>query len=138
MISVWAVYSNCKHVDFSLNGIKQLLTCWFQFEHLKVIIVDTLISVWAVYSNCKCWFQFEQFTCWFQFEQFTVSEVQTAFGFDGLVSSHPIYAPVYNPAEINEIFDTISYSKVNKEMKCLWKKYGFRNVIFSYYLYGEK
>ncbi|XP_056008322.1 putative aminopeptidase-2 isoform X2 [Ostrea edulis] len=48
---------------------------------------------------------------WKMFEQFSVAEVQSAFSFDGLVSSHPIYAPVYNPAEINEIFDTISYSK---------------------------
>ncbi|XP_062585470.1 uncharacterized protein LOC134247152 isoform X2 [Saccostrea cucullata] len=48
---------------------------------------------------------------WKMFEQFTVAEVQAAFSFDGLVSSHPIYAPVYNPAQINEIFDTISYSK---------------------------
>ena len=32
--------------------------------------------------------------------------------FDGLVTSHPIYVPVANPDEINEIFDKISYSKV--------------------------
>ena len=49
----------------------------------------------------------------FQFEQFTVNEVQSAFDFDGLATSHPIYAPVADPAEINEIFDAISYDKVN-------------------------
>ena len=32
--------------------------------------------------------------------------------FDGLVTSHPIYVPVNNPDEINEIFDRISYAKV--------------------------
>ncbi|XP_052090870.1 uncharacterized protein LOC127727793 [Mytilus californianus] len=48
---------------------------------------------------------------WRMFDQFSVDVVQDAFSFDGLVTSHPIYVPVSNPAEINEIFDTISYSK---------------------------
>ena len=30
---------------------------------------------------------------------------------DGLKSSHPIQVPVWDPAEISQIFDAISYSK---------------------------
>ena len=48
----------------------------------------------------------------FQFEQFIVEDVHDVFDFDGLVTSHPIYVPVYHPDEINEIFDRISYGKV--------------------------
>ena len=37
----------------------------------------------------------------------------TAFALDALVTSHPILVPVNQPDEINEIFDSISYQKVN-------------------------
>ena len=46
-------------------------------------------------------------------DQFLTQELQSVFGTDGLGTSHPIYIPVYNPEEINEIFDKISYSKVS-------------------------
>ena len=42
-----------------------------------------------------------------------MDEVHDAFEFDALATSHPIYVPVNNPDEINEIFDKISYSKVS-------------------------
>ena len=45
-------------------------------------------------------------------DQFLTHEVQGVFSTDGMGSSHPIYIPVYNPEEINEIFDKIIYSKV--------------------------
>ena len=48
----------------------------------------------------------------FQFEQFVAEDLHDVFDFDGLVTSHPIYVPVYHPDEINEIFDRISYGKV--------------------------
>ena len=51
------------------------------------------------------------FLC-FQFEQF-VFDIYEVFEIDALVTSHPIYVPVDNPDEINEIFDAISYSKVS-------------------------
>ena len=34
---------------------------------------------------------------------------------DSLESSHPVSVEVNNPKEINFIFDSISYDKVNKE-----------------------
>ncbi|KAH9512376.1 hypothetical protein Btru_039351 [Bulinus truncatus] len=48
---------------------------------------------------------------WKMFDKFALSEIQDAFSFDGLVSSHPLYVPVGHPDEINEIFDSISYAK---------------------------
>ncbi|KAK3769904.1 hypothetical protein RRG08_048116 [Elysia crispata] len=48
---------------------------------------------------------------WNIFEIFAQSEIQRAFYFDGLISSHPLYVPVNHPDEINEIFDAISYAK---------------------------
>ena len=48
----------------------------------------------------------------FQFDQF-VFDLYEVFEMDALVTSHPIYVPVNNPDEINEIFDAISYSKVS-------------------------
>lgn len=32
--------------------------------------------------------------------------------YDSLATSHPVYVPVNDPDEINEIFDHISYGKV--------------------------
>ena len=48
-----------------------------------------------------------------QFDDIIIEDLMTAFNFDGLETSHPIYVPVYHPDEINEIFDKISYSKVS-------------------------
>ncbi|KAK7096269.1 hypothetical protein V1264_005581 [Littorina saxatilis] len=48
---------------------------------------------------------------WKMFEQFVAEDLHNVFDFDGLVTSHPIYVPVYHPDEINEIFDRISYGK---------------------------
>ncbi|XP_076438803.1 LOW QUALITY PROTEIN: aminopeptidase N-like [Babylonia areolata] len=48
---------------------------------------------------------------WKMFDQFVVEDLHDVFDFDGLVTSHPIYVPVYHPDEINEIFDRISYGK---------------------------
>ena len=50
-----------------------------------------------------------------QLEQFFLSDVAVAFSIDGLNETHPIVQTVSDPDEINELFDTISYSKVRKE-----------------------
>lgn len=44
-------------------------------------------------------------------EQFVSDSLQNALFLDSFTSSHPIQAQVKNPAEINEIFDKISYDK---------------------------
>ncbi|KAK0044047.1 aminopeptidase N [Biomphalaria pfeifferi] len=48
---------------------------------------------------------------WKIFDTYVVQNMYTALSNDGLVSSHPLYVPVNHPDEINEIFDSISYSK---------------------------
>lgn len=48
---------------------------------------------------------------WEMWVQFYTEEQGTAFGLDGLESSHPIEVEVINPAEIDEIFDAVSYQK---------------------------
>ena len=48
----------------------------------------------------------------FQLDQFLVENMQGAMSEDSLSSSHPISVPVQDPAQINEIFDAISYDKV--------------------------
>lgn len=40
-----------------------------------------------------------------------ISELQTSFDVDCLMSSHPIYAQVNHTDQIREIFDPISYAK---------------------------
>ena len=46
-------------------------------------------------------------------DRFVLESVQPAMGYDSLSSSHPISIPVNHPNEISEIFDTISYLKVD-------------------------
>ncbi|XP_071508532.1 aminopeptidase N-like [Diadema antillarum] len=48
---------------------------------------------------------------WDMREQFVVEDLQRVFDLDSLNTSHPVRVPVNSPAEINEIFDSISYSK---------------------------
>jgi len=48
---------------------------------------------------------------WKQLDQFVVNELQTVFQLDALSTSHKISHEVFNPQEITEIFDRISYAK---------------------------
>ena len=50
---------------------------------------------------------------WRLSEQFVTDALLRALHEDSLINSHPILVPVDDPAEINEIFDAISYSKVS-------------------------
>jgi aminopeptidase N len=50
---------------------------------------------------------------WKMMEQFILDKTQPALALDALSSSHPISVAVHDPAEIEAIFDTISYSKVS-------------------------
>ena len=47
-----------------------------------------------------------------QLDEFLTSDLFPAFSADGVNDSHPIVETVSNPNEINELFDSISYSKV--------------------------
>ncbi|XP_063952709.1 aminopeptidase N-like [Lytechinus pictus] len=48
---------------------------------------------------------------WGMHEQFLVLDLQRVFKLDSLGTSHPVRVDVGAPSEINEIFDSISYSK---------------------------
>ncbi|XP_045130834.1 endoplasmic reticulum aminopeptidase 1-like isoform X2 [Portunus trituberculatus] len=48
---------------------------------------------------------------WAMEEQFLVDKMQPALALDALLASHPISTPVKDPAQIESIFDTISYKK---------------------------
>ncbi|KAL1493346.1 hypothetical protein ABEB36_011418 [Hypothenemus hampei] len=48
---------------------------------------------------------------WKMMDQFVIDKTQPALALDALVSSHPINVVVQDPNEIENIFDTISYSK---------------------------
>ncbi|XP_064595580.1 glutamyl aminopeptidase-like [Liolophura sinensis] len=48
---------------------------------------------------------------WHMMNQFIVDDVQPVMVTDSAVNSHPIVVKVNNPDEINEVFDSISYSK---------------------------
>ena len=49
---------------------------------------------------------------WRMMEQFVLDKTQPALALDALITSHAISLAVRDPAEIESIFDTISYSKV--------------------------
>lgn len=51
----------------------------------------------------------------FQWDQFVLDELYGTFSIDAFVTSHPIYVPVKTVAEMESVFDTISYSKVSGE-----------------------
>ncbi|KAK2145083.1 hypothetical protein LSH36_704g02028 [Paralvinella palmiformis] len=48
---------------------------------------------------------------WKMNDQFVVRDLHVSLDIDSLTNSHPIYVPVNDPDEINEIFDRISYLK---------------------------
>ncbi|XP_071953572.1 glutamyl aminopeptidase-like [Antedon mediterranea] len=48
---------------------------------------------------------------WQMLDQFVTEDMYYVMGLDQIVSSHPIIIEVNHPDEINEIFDSISYSK---------------------------
>lgn len=52
---------------------------------------------------------------WKMMDQFYLDKFQTSMALDQLSNSHPIMAEVKDPAQINSLFDTISYDKVNKD-----------------------
>ncbi|KAK4580351.1 hypothetical protein LTR86_000554 [Recurvomyces mirabilis] len=56
---------------------------------------------------------------WNVWGQFVGDAVQTAFGLDGLRTSHPIEVPVRDALEVNQIFDAISYSKGSSVIRML-------------------
>ena len=49
---------------------------------------------------------------WKMMDQFVTSKLIRSLSKDQLSNSHPILATVHDPAQINSLFDSISYDKV--------------------------
>lgn len=80
---------------------------------------------------------------WKVWEQYVADSLQRALNLDSLRSSHPIEVPVKNAAEINQIFDAISYSKGSSVLRMVSKwigKHYFIKGVSEYlckYQYGN-
>ena len=72
-------------------------------------------------------FQYEP--TWNLKDNFIINENQKVFALDCLESSHPISVPVEKPEEINQIFDTISYSKGKLKIVLVsWEKFCMKYI----------
>lgn len=67
------------------------------------------------------------FPKWNIWDQFIFSEYSRGLELDGLKNTHPIEVEVHHPDEINEIFDSVSYSKGASIIRML-EQYLGRNV----------
>ncbi|XP_071548243.1 aminopeptidase N-like isoform X2 [Panulirus ornatus] len=72
---------------------------------------------------------------WGMLDQFVVKRQQKVMALDALRSSHPVCVPIDDPADINEIFDIISYSKgasIIRMMKHFLTEATFRRGLKTY------
>ena len=63
--------------------------------------------------SARFWHPLNRTLFYLQMEQFLLADLQNVFPLDSLASSHPISVEVDNPKKIKQLFDRISYSKVN-------------------------
>ncbi len=61
---------------------------------------------------------------WDIWTQFVGTELAEAFSLDALKNTHPIEVMVGDPAEISEIFDSVSYAKGASVLRMLWQYLG--------------
>ncbi len=64
------------------------------------------------------------FPDWDVWTQFVATEMGDAFSLDSLKNTHPIEIEVGHPAEISEIFDSVSYAKGATVLRMLWQYLG--------------
>lgn len=76
-------------------------------------------ATWMSWYSCN-----EFYPEWKVWETFVIDTLQGAMGLDGLRSSHPIEVPVHRAEEINQIFDSISYSKGSAVLRMISKYIG--------------
>jgi puromycin-sensitive aminopeptidase len=73
---------------------------------------------------------------WGMWELFQSDDKNEALEMDSLTETHPIEVPVHDPAEINEIFDAISYTKGGSLLRMLEAALGadtFRRSLGAYF-----
>ncbi|KAK5090676.1 Aminopeptidase 2 mitochondrial [Lithohypha guttulata] len=76
-------------------------------------------ATWMSWYSCN-----EFYPEWKVWETFVIDTLQGALGLDGLRSSHPIEVPVHRAEDINQIFDSISYSKGSAVLRMISKYIG--------------
>jgi aminopeptidase 2 len=76
-------------------------------------------ATWMSWYSCN-----EFYPEWKVWETFVIDALQSALGLDSLRSSHPIEVPVRRAEEINQIFDSISYSKGSAVLRMISKYLG--------------
>ena len=72
---------------------------------------------------------------WNVWPQFVSENMQSAFGLDALLSSHPIEVPVKDALDVDQIFDRISYDKGSSAIRMLATHLGqeiFLNGVSKY------
>jgi aminopeptidase 2 len=75
---------------------------------------------------------------WKVWETFVIDTLQGALGLDGLRSSHPVEVPVHRAEDINQIFDSISYSKGSAVLRMISKYLGEETFIDGVRRYIKK
>ena len=76
-------------------------------------------ATWMSWYSCN-----EFYPEWKVWQTFVIDSLQSALSLDGLRSSHPIEVPVHRAEDINQIFDSISYSKGSAVLRMISKYLG--------------
>lgn len=90
-------------------------------------------ATWMSWYSCN-----EFYPEWKVWETFVIDTLQGALGLDGLRSSHPVEVPVHRAEDINQIFDSISYSKGSAVLRMISKYIGEETFIDGVRRYIKK
>jgi aminopeptidase 2 len=90
-------------------------------------------ATWMSWYSCN-----EFYPEWKVWETFVIDTLQGALGLDGLRSSHPVEVPVHRAEDINQIFDSISYSKGSAILRMISKYIGEETFIDGVRRYIKK
>ena len=90
-------------------------------------------ATWMSWYSCN-----EFYPEWKVWQTFVIDTLQGALSLDGLRSSHPIEVPVHRAEDINQIFDSISYSKGSAVLRMISKYLGEETFIDGVRRYIKK
>jgi aminopeptidase 2 len=93
----------------------------------NLVTMDFWEGLWLNegFATWMSWYSMNEFfPNWKVWENYVVDNLAAALSLDGLRSSHPIEVPVKRVAEINQIFDSISYSKGSSILRMVSKYLG--------------
>jgi aminopeptidase 2 len=93
----------------------------------NLVTMDFWEGLWLNegFATWMSWYSMNEFyPNWKVWENYVVDNLAAALNLDGLRSSHPIEVPVKRVAEINQIFDSISYAKGSSILRMVSKYLG--------------